>query len=143
MSRPNTVPIFPGELNRTHEEISTANTNFDGSGTIAEVLECPTTQPNGYLIKKITVQAGNTGTTTSGQVKLFLSDDAGTNWQPWRSIIVEAITAAAATSPFWAQLDDQNDEELAGGLVLPSGWSLGAAPHNGETFEVHVEYGVL
>ena len=142
MPRPNTAPIFAGELDRARATISAADTAFDGSDADAvEVYEVPTTRPNGVLLRKITIEAR--GTTTAGQIKLYLSEDAGTTRRPWRNVLVSAITAAAAVIPFWAQLDDQNDEELANGLSLPVGWSLVASTHNAEGFEVHAEFGVL
>jgi len=141
MARPNTAPIFPGQLDRVRGEVSGANTAFDGTGTIVEILECPTTQPNGYLLRKIVIKAEST--TTAGQIKLYLSPDGGTTWHPWHGVVVTAITAAAGVLPFSAQLDDVNDAEMAGGLVLPSGWSLGAATHIAEVFEIHAEYGIL
>ena len=136
------APIHPSKFDRVRAEVSAANTNFDGSGTIVEVLECPTTAPNGYLIRKLFVKAEET--TTAGQIKFFLSDDAGTTWYPWMAKVVTAITAAAGVATFEATIDLANDEELAGGgLIIPSGWSLGAATHVAETFEIHGEYGEM
>ena len=143
MARPSTAPIFPGQYDRARGTIgAAADTSFDGSDAdVVEILECPTTQPNGFLIRKITIKARVT--TTAGQVKLYLSEDAGTTRRPWRAVLVSAVTASAAVAAFEAQLDDQNDEELAGGLVLPSGWSIVAGTHNAELIEVHVEYGIF
>jgi hypothetical protein len=141
MARPNTAPIFPAQYGRVRGQVSDANTAFDGSGTIVELLECPAAEPNGYLIRKLHIKAE--ATTTSGQIKYYLSPDAGSTWHPWIAQLVSAVTAAAGVATFEDFLDDQNDEELAGGVVLPSGWSLGASTHVGEVFEIHVEYGVL
>jgi len=143
VARPNTNPVFPGQYGRAVVSIgAAADTAFDGSDTdFVEVVECPASEPGGYLIRKITVQAKVS--TTAGQVKLGLSPDGSTTRYPWRNILVSAITVGAAVLPFWAQLDDQNDEELAGGLILPPGWSLVASTHIAEAMAVHCEYGIL
>ena len=141
-SGPFISPIFPHSYGYAYGEVDTANTDFAGGGTIVELLD-PTALgfDRGVMVRKIRVKAMET--TTSGQIQLYLSDDAGTTYFPWKSITVDAITPAAATATFEAQLDDQNDEELAGGLMIPPGYSLGASIYQAEDTSIFVEYGIL
>lgn len=106
-------------------QISTANTNRDGSGTIADVL---TGAATGTRIDDIEITA--TGTTTAGAVRLYLHD--GTNSRLWKEIMVSAITPSTSTAVFSAGLRDQ-------ALILASvSWKLQASTHNAETFNVAV-----
>lgn len=105
-------------------QVTTANTARDGTGTLATVF---TAGASGSRIDDIAIIA--TGTTTAGMIRLFLHD--GTNSRLWREVAVSAITPSATVSPFSSLLGS-----LA--LVLQTGWSLRAATHNAETFNVLV-----
>lgn len=105
-------------------QLSAANTSRDGTGTIVTVL---TAGANGSRVDDIAVTA--TATTTAGVVRLFLHD--GTTARLWREILVSAVTPSATVSPWASTLVNL-------GLVLQSGWSLRAATHNAEAFNVCV-----
>jgi hypothetical protein len=105
-------------------QVSAANTNRDGTGTIVTVLTAGT---SGTRIDDITVTA--VSTTTAGMVRLFLHD--GTNARLWKEIPVSAITPSGTVSAFTSTLTNQN-------LVLQNGWSLRASTHNAEVFNVLV-----
>jgi hypothetical protein len=105
-------------------QVSVANTNRDGAGTIVDVL---TAGANGTRVDDISITA--TGATTAGVVRLFLYD--GTNTSLWKEILVTAVTPSTSIAVWSAILP-----ELA--LVLKSGWKLRAATHNAETFNVIV-----
>jgi len=105
-------------------QVSAANTNRDGTGTIVTVL---TAGASGTRVDDITVTA--TGTTTAGMVRLYLND--GTNSRLWREIAVSAITPSGTVAAFTAALSNL-------GLVLKTGWSLRASTHNAEAFNVAV-----
>jgi hypothetical protein len=105
-------------------QLSAANTNRDGTGTIVPVLSAGT---SGSRIDDIVITA--TGTTTAGMVRLFLHD--GTNARLLREVPVSAITPSATVQAFTASLPN-----LA--LVLAPGWSLRASTHNAEAFNVAV-----
>jgi hypothetical protein len=105
-------------------QLSAANTNRDGTGTIVTVLTAGT---SGSRIDDIVITA--TATTTAGMVRLFLHD--GTNARLFREVPVTAITPSATVQAFAASLPN-----LA--LVLAPGWSLRAATHNAESFNVSV-----
>lgn len=112
--------------------LSAANTNRDGTGTIVSVLAAGA---NGTRIARIVVQA--TGTTTAGQVRLFLHD--GTNARLWKEVAIRSLTPSATVQAEHVELTDQSDLGLMP-LILPSGWSLRASTHNAETFNV-IAYG--
>lgn len=105
-------------------QVSAANTNRDGTGTIATVFAAGA---SGSRIDDIAIIA--TGTTTAGMVRLYLHD--GTNARLWREVAVSAITPSATVSPFSSVLGN-----LA--LVLQTGWSLRASTEKAETFNVLV-----
>ena len=109
-----TSPQFAASPRIGVAAVSTANTNRDGTGTIATVL---TAGSNGTRIEEIRMQA--TGDPADSIVTLFLHD--GTNF--W--LFDEADLgnpAAASTTVTGAEFVATYDN-----LVLPSGWSLRAA----------------
>jgi hypothetical protein len=105
-------------------QLSAANTNRDGTGTIVTVLTAGT---SGTRIDDITITA--TGTTTAGVVRLFIHD--GTTARLWREVLVSAITPSTTVSPFSATLTNLS-------LVLQTGFSLRASTNNAETFNICV-----
>lgn len=105
-------------------QLSAANTNRDGTGTIVTVLTAGTA---GSRVDDIVITA--TGTTTAGMIRLFLHD--GTNARLFREVPVTAITPSGTVQAFTASLTN-----LA--LVLASGWSLRASTHNAEAFNINV-----
>jgi hypothetical protein len=109
-------------------QISTANTNRDGTGTLGTVV---TAGASGSRIEEIVIEA--TGTTTAGIVRLFLND--GTNTRLWREVAVTAATPSGTVLAFTASVRNDTRPDLPL-LVLPTGWSLRAGTHNAETFNV-------
>jgi len=129
----NTAPIFTLTPVAGVAQISTANTNRDGSGTLGTVLTGAT---YGTRIHRITIKA--TVSTTAGMVRLFIGDDAGTpNIYLWREIPVTAITVSATAAGFSYILSLQGEAAL----ILPAGYTLRASTHNAETFNVVAEGG--
>lgn len=106
-------------------QISTANTNRNGTGTIGTVF---TGGSSGSRIDDISIVA--TGTTTAGVVRLFIND--GTTSYLWQEILVTAITPSTTVQVFSFTLLNQ-------ALILASSsWSLRASTNNAETFNVLV-----
>lgn len=105
-------------------EISTANSNLDGTGTLGNVL---TAGANGTLIKTVTIKA--TGNTTQGIVRLFISD--GTNTRLLQEIDVPTMTASATDPSFEAH--------LILNYVLESGYTLKASTQLANTFNIIAE----
>lgn len=105
-------------------QVSTANTNRDGTGTIATIF---TAGASGSRIDDIYIAA--TGTVTAGVVRLFIND--GTNTRLWQEILVTATTPSTTVQVWSATLLNQ-------ALILPNGFSLRASTNNAETFNVSV-----
>ena len=105
-------------------QVTTANTNRNGTGTIVSVF---TAGSSGSRIDDIFIVS--TGTTTAGVVRLFISD--GTNIRLWQEILVSAVTPSTTVAVWSSSLLNQ-------ALVIPSGYSLQASTQNSETFNILV-----
>lgn len=109
-------------------QISTANTNRDGTGTIRTIL---TAGASGSRVDAIVVKA--TGTTTAGTVRLFIHD--GVNARLLTELPVVAVTPSA-TLPAWeVQLNASTMSQLLP-FALPTGYSLWASTEKAETFNL-------
>ena len=109
-------------------QVSVANTNRDGTGTIGTIFSAGA---NGSRIDAIDLKAVDT--TTAGMVRLFIHD--GVNARLLTEVPVTAITPSG-TLPSWeAQLNTNTMTQVLP-LVLPTGYSLRAATNNAETFNV-------
>lgn len=109
-------------------QVSVANTNRDGTGTIVTVFSAGA---SGSRIDAIDLKA--VGTTTAGMIRLFIHD--GVNARLLTEVPVMAITPSG-TLPSWeAQLNTNTMTQVLP-LVLPTGYSLRAATNNAETFNV-------
>ena len=109
-------------------QVSVANTNRDGTGTIVTVFSAGA---SGSRIDAIDLKA--VGTTTAGMIRLFIHD--GANARLLTEVPVTAITPSG-TLPSWeAQLNTNTMTQVLP-LVLPTGYSLHAATNNAETFNV-------
>lgn len=110
-------------------QVSTANTGRDGSGTLATIFTAASDNA-GSRVDRISIHA--TGTTTSGMIRLFISNSGGTSTRLIQEIPVSPNTPSA-TIPAWsAQVN------FDGGLVLENGASLKASTNNAEAFNVSV-----
>lgn len=105
-------------------QVTVANTNRDGTGTLATVF---TAGASGSRIDDIYIAA--TGTTTAGVVRLFLFD--GTSNRLWQEILVTAVTPST-TQQVW------NYALLNQALILPNGYILKGSTNNAETFNINV-----
>ena len=125
---PNTTPVFTLTPHISSARTATANTNRDGTGTLATVA---TGQANGTRIDRVTIE-GTGASTTPGMVRFYLDDGAG-NIRLIKEIPVTAATPSATVLGFfyeWVRTDTYPVE------VLPNGWMLKAAPHNAEQFDI-------
>jgi len=119
-------------------QISTANTNRDGTGTTVEIAAGPTTAAASGVGKRIlgvAIQA--TGTTTAGMVRLFISVDGGTTKRLIEEIPVTANTVSA-TNPAWNATAGNVVGIVLPGQVSSNTQKLYAATEKGETFNVIV-----
>ena len=116
-------PAFASTPRVGSAQVSTANTNRDGTGTVVDVL---TGVAAGTRVFEVVVQA--TVTTTAGMVRLYYYD--GTNTRLLDEITVTAVTVGASTPAFRASRAYAN-------LVLAgSTHKLQASTHNAEAINV-------
>ncbi len=121
----NTSPIFTLTPVLATAQVSVANANRDGTGTIVDVVTGGT---NGTRIHKIEIVA--TVTTTAGMVRLFIYN--GSTTKLWREVAISAVTVSATVAAFTATI------ELLGerALLLPSGHKIQAATEKAEAINV-------
>jgi hypothetical protein len=126
------VPNFTNTPRLGVVQISTANTNRDGTGTIASLL---TGVASGTRVDEIWIKA--TGTTTAGIIRVFVSLDSGSTWRLYTEKQVTAITPSGTTGAYDGRIGFTN-------FVLPSASAvLGVSTHNAETFNVVAHGGDL
>lgn len=120
-----TNPNYASTPRSAVAQISAANTNRDGTGTIVTVIAGAA---SGTRVDDIIIQA--TATTTAGIVRLFLSLDGGTTNRLIREVEITARTPSGTTPAFRAELLDL-------GIILPNANAqLRASTHNAEAFNV-------
>ena len=117
----NTTPIFTLVPVIGIQNFATANTNRDGSGTIATLV---TAGADGTRIEAVEVVAQ--GTTTAGAVRLFIHD--GANARLYKEIQVSAVTPAVGTEVWRAIFIPVTP------IILPNTYSLRISTNNAETF---------
>jgi hypothetical protein len=104
-------------------QVSAANTNRDGTGTLVDII---TGVAAGTRISEVVVDA--TVTTTAGMVRLYLFD--GTNNRLFDEVAIAAATPSASVKATRVSVTYAN-------LVLPSAsWKLRASTHNAEAINV-------
>jgi hypothetical protein len=121
------IPQFAATPITDAIQVSVANANRDGTGTVGTLYTAPT---NGARIDEISIKAGVT--TTAGMVRLFLHD--GTSYFLWKEILVPAITASATVASFETVLTNL-------GLILANGWSIRASTEQAQLFNIAVTQG--
>lgn len=119
-----TTANFASTPRREVADISAANTNRDGTGTIVSGF---TAGASGARVDRIEIKA--VAATTGGMVRAFIKDGGGA-WKLWREYTVDAITPSATVATFTTRDDDI-------GEILKAGMQIGYATHNAEAFAVH------
>lgn len=109
-------------------QATTANTNKDGTGSLATLL---TAGSSGAYLKKLTVAALTT--TTTGILRLFISTDGGSTKKMFKEYAVTAATPSATVLGF-STTDTLN-------MVIPASAIVYMATEKTETFNCHIEYG--
>lgn len=107
------APAFAATPRIGATTVATANTNRDGTGTVATVI---TAAASGTQIREINIKG--LGTTAAANVVLFVYD--GTTFSVLTEMAVTAITASTTTQSFSSSVRFDN-------LFLPSGWSVRAS----------------
>lgn len=119
------APVFAVTPNIQASQVSAANTNRDGTGTIVTVL---TPNTNGTLIENIFIKA--TVTTTAGMIRFFITE--GGDKRLVEEVLVAAVTASATVAAFSATAVTLKD------YVLETGQILSASTEKGEAINIHV-----
>jgi hypothetical protein len=124
----NTTPVFVKAAAGDVQQVSTANANRDGTGTIATVA---TGTADGKRINVVRIKA--IVTTTAGMVRFYYSADGGVTNRLIGEVVVSAITVGAGTAGFEA------DWIPPAGYLNLVGTSdmLRASTHNAETFNLY------
>ena len=116
-------PVFAVTPRIGATNVATANTNRDGSGTVATLI---TGAATGTRVAEIVVKARVT--TTAGQVRAWLYD--GTTYRFLDEYAVAAATVSATVQGTRVSTSYVN-------LILPSAsWSIVVATHNAESIDV-------
>lgn len=105
--------------------ISTANANLDGTGTLGLLL---TANAYGTLVKTITIKARQT-TTTQGMIRVFIYN--GTNYNIIQEIEIPANTNSTTNKTFefiWSC-----------DIKLKADWKIYVSTQNAESFNVFAE----
>jgi len=118
-----TDPVFTKPLAADVAQVSAANTNRDGTGTIVTLS---TGIADGKRIENVRIKA--IVTTTAGMIRLYYSPNAGVTNRLIGEVVVSAITVAAGVAGFEA------DWVPPGGHLDLVGTSdmLRASTHNAE-----------
>lgn len=134
------TPIFVQTVKTTTVNVTTANTNRDG--TTGSYVVGPTIGSNGGLLESIKVIAS--GTTTAGVVRVFYADD-GTNYDLLAEILVTAITPSASVASFGNTSQSEGLWTPPGGkpMNLTASSKLKFSTHNTENFNIFVSHGDL
>lgn len=119
------APAFASTPRMGHAAVTAANSNLDGSGTVATILAAGSA---GTKIERIFAKAR--GTTTAGMLRFFVWDGAST-YRLVAEIPVAAATPSGTVSAWEGSIDFSTPDKL---LHIPSGFSLVASTHNAENF---------
>ena len=137
----NTQPIYPAKVVGAEVAFSTANTNRDGTGTIATLYTATAAASGGVgaIVQSITVCA--TSTTTAGMIRIYRHN--GTTFFMIREIAVSALTPSETIKAFTIPTSEGADSNgrLVLNLLLEPGDSIRLSTHNAESFVATADIG--
>jgi hypothetical protein len=111
--------------NNGNVNISTANSNLDGSGALGTVLTAASGgNSGGTFIRSVTLKA--TGNTSLGMLRVFVSN--GTNTYLLWEIIVPANDQTGVVPAFYCTINES--------FTLQAGYILYASTQNAESFNI-------
>lgn len=112
----NTTPIFVGTPRNSYISTGTsANTNFDGTGTVATVF---TAGANGSKVETVTLQ--NMGTNIATVVRFFINNGSANSVAANNSLVYEATWATNTASQVAASIP----VVWGANLYLPASYKL-------------------
>lgn len=119
------VPLLPDNV-----QVTAANTNRDGTGTVVAVTTGPSGGVRmGDVIEQVIIQAA--GAVTDGMIRFFISHDAGTTKRLIDEIQVSALTPSGTTPAYRNTAPD-----LVGMTFANQNAILYASTNNAETFNI-------
>ena len=114
--------------------LNTANSNLDGTGTLATVITAGSSATyKGCIIKSIVIK-GLTSTTGDGMIRLFIQNSAGAGTRLFTEVPVPIVTATSTVRTFAHQIDFPGD-----GFNLQAGYKIVASTQNSNAFVVTAE----
>lgn len=116
----NQTPIFCLTPNVGKVQVTVANTNRDGTGTLATLWA---SGASGSQLFKVALIVP--ATATADVVRLFWTNGADTKL--WKEIAVPAQTISGTAAATTQEIVIVNTPE-----VYPTGWTLSASTHNGQ-----------
>ena len=122
----NNKPVFVAIPSTTTAQISAANTNRDGTGTIVDVV---TGDADGTRIERVSVKA--VATTTAGMIRLYHYN--GSSTYLIHEIAVTAATPSGTVKAWEGEINRVDGQPL---IILPSTHKLRVSTHNAEVFNV-------
>lgn len=121
------APAYASTPQTAVVNISAANTNRDGSGTITTLI---TGAATGTRVDDIEITSAVVTNCSNGVIRLFLHD--GTNARLLREVLVVATTPSTTVETWHTKL-------LGLGIILKNAsWSLRVSTHVAESFNVAV-----
>lgn len=124
-----TVPQYTATPQIDIAQISTANTNRDGTGTIATLIT-GAASPN-YVKPEQAVVKATVATAAAGMVRFFISSNGGTTWRLLHEMTVGVIAADADTAAF------EDIYYFPDDLILPDvNHKIGVSTEKADTFNV-------
>jgi hypothetical protein len=127
-------PVFAQTPKTATVTVATANTNYDGTGTVTTLL---TAGADGALVTGLVAQATATQS-TANRLDLLLSKDAGTTWKPIDNAVMAAFTLATTTAQTKVTFVDKTVPDAA--LRLEGSDKLGATVKVSQAVQFTAEY---
>lgn len=129
-----TTPSFTSTPRLSISDVSAANTNRDGTGTIVTLMAGVAA---GTRIFEVAAKCLVSGASTANVIRIYLSSDSGSTWKLHREIAMASATSSASVATTRVNLLEDN-------LILPSAsWAIGASTHIAEAYNVTVYGGDL
>lgn len=125
-----TAPAYAATPKLGVGQVTTANTNRDGTGTLATLFTAGAQGSVVYQLEYI-----NEGTVAANIIRFYISTDGGTTKRLWREFLTVANTPSATVAAL--RVIEQLDN-----FVLPASAIMYASVHTtGEKYDIAVSYG--
>lgn len=127
----NSRPRFPHTPYFDQIQVSVANTNRDGTGTLVTLVDNSVLLYENLRVDRIRAVAE--ATTTAGLIRLYMEDGSANIWL-FDELTIDPLTPSDTAKGFEGEFD--YSALLQYHLKIPSGWKLKAAPTMAEVFTI-------